>query len=365
MPNWGNGYKVNIYSNCKGVTLQNKKSLAYKTFLNLNWKKYAIRQGHAEWSRNDSFKYYLKKYTLNHTHDIENYVNPQRNDMAVCICFFSFCNYNNTIRNLLIVLNDLQKAKIPYFIIELLYPKQISIVPNPTIIAHAETVMFHKENLLNVLEKIIPSKFSKLMFLDCDIRFTMTNWYDENSKLLDESNVIQPMEFVKSNTIGNKSSIATIAKSPYEKEINLMNYHPGYALGIDRTLFHKIGGFYDKAVIGSGDTIFWNSIFKAMNLPTIKAEQSAKHTQAYKDINLYERKIETNKKDLKINFLKNNYAIHLPHGSFKNRHYGDRSNGWDIKNIDLYKNKYGIYEFKNEKLNKYMQSYFQNRKEDN
>lgn len=329
-----------------------------------NWQEYAKKCGHVEWSRHQSKLHYIKNtpadVILSDNIVINAYCKPTTDDLAICLCYFSYCRYKKPLNNLLTVLNDLNTANIPYFIIELLYPGQESIVPNPTKIVRANTVMFHKENLWNLIEKYVPDKYSKLLFLDADIRFTKQDWYDATSQLLDTYTVVQPMDLIHNN--GTKYSICGALQYKC-KNLSLWHHHPGHAIGINRTLFNDIGGFYDKAVIGSGDTIFWNCILKSTNNTSYSESQLAVHTRNYNFSTSFDR-IKQNKDKITIGCVTNNTCVHLRHGTSKNRKYSTRSVDFPVQKYDLNINNYGVYEWANSSLNTYMQRYFWSRDED-
>lgn len=330
-----------------------------------DWKSYAKTCGHEEWSRHQSKLHYIthtpEEEILGGKIIIENYLTPNYDDLAVCLCYFSYCRYKKPLKNLLVVLDDLYKANIPYFVIELLYPNQESIVPYATKIVCAETVMFHKENLWNLIEKSVPDKYSKLLFLDGDIRFSNKNWYDKTSESLNVNTVIQPMDLVYN--MGLKNSLCGALQKNITK-LNLADHHPGYAIGIDRNLFHRIGGFYERAIVGSGDTIFWNGILKTSDSnPNYSEHQTDPHIKNY-DFKDHYKILKSNKDHIKLGCVSNNIAIHLQHGSFSNRKYRERYKTFPTYNYEIFKNRYGIYEWKNNTLDEYMRKYFESRKED-
>jgi hypothetical protein len=293
------------------------------------------------------------------------YATPTRDDLAVCICYFSYCRYKKTLRNILTVLQDLREANIPHYVIELLYPNQTSVVPNPHKIVHAETVMFHKENLHNVLEPHIPSKYSKLLFLDADVRFTIPDWYDQTSHILDNATVMQPMG-VSSWISFCKHTVAYGALQCPNQLLGLVEYHPGFAIGITRSVFHAIGGLYDRTVLGAGDSLFWDSMIRATGHPGIRSKYMTHVDYALQGdyFSEYKDRCTQNQSSIKIGCLSHNIATHMPHGARENRRYSDRSNGWNIDDYDIYKNSDGVYEWSDKKYDKLAKEYFINRKED-
>jgi hypothetical protein len=218
--------------------------------------------------------------------------------------------------------------------------------------------MFYKENLYNISEKAIDSKYKKIIFMDADVWFTDKDWFDKCSDLLNEFEVVQPMEYCVWNEKSKNRKILSSA-ADLCKGNNLEKSHPGFALGIKRDFFNNLGGFYDKAFIGGGDRIFWESFF-----PSNKFEENMK-----KKFNLYHGITEYNNKKLKpsVSFIKDCEAVHMPHGGMKYRKYDTRFESYLNKQInedDFYKNEYNVYEWKNKKDSELILNYFLSRDED-
>lgn len=296
---------------------------------------------------------------------IQPYDVPTRDDLAVCLCYFSYCRYQKPLANLLAVLQDLRQAHIPYYAIELLYPNQTSVVPNPHKVVHAQTVMFHKENLYNVLVPHIPSQYSKLLFLDADIRFTMPDWYDQTSRVLDDATIMQPMG-VSSWISFCKHTVSYMSLLYPDQSLGLSLYHPGFAFGINRNLLDLFGGLYDRTVIGAGDTLLWDNILRSTGHPGITSKYMTQVDYALSGGNFkeYQHMCQQHRTHIRIGCLFQNIAVHMPHGSRKNRQYTTRSNGWNIESCNIYKNDDGVYEWNNPLHDQYMREYFKSRKED-
>jgi len=148
------------------------------------------------------------------------------------------------------------------------------------------------------------------------------------------------------------------------KHINLAAHHPGYAIGIDRNLFHNIGGFYDRAVIGSGDTLFWNGILNTSDIyPCYDACQTNPHIKNY-DFEGYYEILKNNKAYISLGCVANNMAVHLQHGSAVNRKYRSRYLTVPTYNYKLSKNCDNVYEWETKELDVYMRKYFASRMED-
>jgi hypothetical protein len=88
--------------------------------------------------------------------------------------------------------------------------------------------MFHKENLCRILERKIPSKFTKLVFLDADIIFNSDEWYTKTSELLDTNDVVQV--FDKCHWLDTNGYITLTRESVLHMDSRTYDskYHPGF-----------------------------------------------------------------------------------------------------------------------------------------
>jgi hypothetical protein len=289
---------------------------------------------------------------------------PTKQDICIGLAFFSPVNYEVPKRNLLIVLDQLTRSNIPFFTIELLYANQSNIVPNPTMTVYGKSIIFSKENLWNILETKIPENYNKIVFIDADIKFSDPEWLDKASIALDTYDVIQPMEYVYKDILPETTVVnmntgqhhKVIAKSIAENTIGQDNLHghPGYAIGIRRDFFHKIGGIVDYGIIGYGDAMFWGC-FHTLSL--IGTNFGAKLVPEYRNLR---KQIYNLKTDTTVGYIKDIYSLHLYHGNAKNRRYGNRDT-YVPNQLKLYKNEYGVLEI----LADYdLIQYWKDRKED-
>jgi len=278
------------------------------------------------------------------------------NDTIVVLCYFCAKRYRTKISNLYNVINSLKKANIPYYLIELLFKNQCNVFDaNKTV--KSNSYMFYKENLYNISEKNICENYKKIVFLDADIWFTDPDWFNKCSELLNVHQLVQPMEYCvwnENTTCRRMISYAANLLSENKQEKS----HPGFALGITRDFLKNIGGFYDKAFIGGGDRIFWESLF-----PSYLEENIDKKISFYHELSNY-----LDKKDKpSVGYIKECEAVHMPHGSTKDRKYKTRFESYlktSIKSEDFYKNEYEVYEWKDEQNSKLVLDYFLSRDED-
>ena len=285
-------------------------------------------------------------------------------DLAVLLNFFNPCNSKRILMNFLYIFNALQAKGVPVFAIECLFPKQTPSISFENV-KHVRTTayMFHKERLYRILEKSVPKKFTKLMFLDADLFYDESNWYDVVSDSLNVHECVQPFKLVNyldlTYTKKYQSAKPVVLNEHTEHD---PNYQVGMAWAMTRDYYNRCG-FYDYCIIGNGD------LLSAMHI-TGKSFDSSKgviirlHAESYSEYTKKPKPKSVGHCDLTLN--------HLYHGSLKKRKYWDRNflfkdiegdiSKWITTNAD------GVFEWKTatdtEKWNEVILEHFSERKDD-
>jgi hypothetical protein len=179
-------------------------------------------------------------------------------DMALCFVYFNPARSTKLLMNYLYTIEKLRTSKIPFYTLELCYGDNAPEIKKAFhIFTREENVMFHKEQLCHLLEKQIPSQYTKLLFLDSDIIFENPSFYDEISGLLESYEIVQPFRTAKwidaeyKKVIQERFSSALMnRKAPYDS----INFHPGFGWAFKRSWFKKVG-FFQYGITGSGDTL--------------------------------------------------------------------------------------------------------------
>jgi hypothetical protein len=260
------------------------------------------------------------------------------------------------------------------FVVEMIYNNQKFIVTDKNNKNHlqikTETPIWHKENMVNLgVKYLLPKNYRAFAWIDADVEFDSNTWALDTLKLLNGSADIVQMfsHCVDMNKDETTLNIFTGFGYSFSKNkkytTNGSDYwHPGYAWAITRKAYEKIGGLYDKGVLGSGDNV--------IALSTINKVSSVLNFDYHED---YKNSMLEYQK--KIKYLRLGYVPgvirHYYHGSKKNRKYTER---WQILIMHKYSpinhltyDSKGILiptgefceEFKNDIMN-----YFQERKED-
>ena len=241
------------------------------------------------------------------------YNKPKTNDLVIGFVFFNVAKSKRLLMNYLYTTNKLKLSNIPYYTLEVVYNKPE--IPE-AIHIECKSIMFQKERLCYVLEKHIPKKYTKILFLDCDIIFDNPKWYDDISNKLNTYNVVHPfttaiwLDITYKYIIDKKFTI--IQKKDIKSDRStLFNHHSGFGWAFQREWFNKVG-FYEYCILGSGDLrsgLFW--LNHQLN-DDIKS-------QVY---NLTDDLFSKMEKPI-ITYIPGN-IYHLYHGSEKNRQYISR-----------------------------------------
>lgn len=186
--------------------------------------------------------------------------------------------------------------------------------------------LWHKENMINLgVKRLLPATWRAFAWIDADIEFESTTWASDALKVLNGSkDIIQLYSHaIDLDPKKNAMSIFPSFGFQYSKGssyggngINM--WHPGFAWACTRKAYEKMGGLYERSILGAGDhnmslSIIGNGI-KSVNDDT---------TQDYKDsISELEKGAST----LRLGYIPG-VIRHYFHGSKKNRKYSER---WKI-----------------------------------
>lgn len=273
---------------------------------------------------NKSYSFDVKK--------IKQYNTLVNNDICVIISYFSPCNFQTPKKNIYKIIQKLEQAKYPICVIEAVMPEAEKLklsknIIHKQIIADHNNIIFQKETLLNIGPSLVP--YNKFIFLDSDIEFDDPDWLNKASNLLNNYDIIQPYEHAVWLNKTNKSSTCVKisgAKAISDKlRIHGGEQHPGFSWGMTRSCFDKIGGFYKHHPLGGSDTVFWLSLVKGeldkglINHWVVTNELFNK-TNSYKQYRDHMQSLS-----LKISYIPGCAALHLYHGTIKNRQYINRN----------------------------------------
>jgi len=269
---------------------------------------------------------------------------------------------------------ELEESNIILYIVELCYGDQKFLVTDSSCKRHLQirtkVPLWHKENMVNMaVQKLLPKWWKAFAWIDADIEFENSTWALDTLKILNGSrDIVQLFSHAcdmnreeQTMNVFNSAGYQYTKGLPFSsKHPNL--WHPGFAWAMTRKAYEKVGGIYEKGILGSGDNIMMLSLI-SKGSKSINTESSEGYMNSILE---FERKMKT----LRFGYVPGIIRHHY-HGSKKNRRYHERwvilsSNGYDPE-IHITKDEHGIIiptkEFP-EKMKREILEYFLERKED-
>jgi hypothetical protein len=267
-----------------------------------------------------------------------------------------------------------EEENVNLFVVELAYDKQKFYVTSKTNKNHLQIrtcdPIWHKENMVNLgVKYLLPESWKAFAWIDADVEFDSNSWALDTLKILNGcKDVVQLFSHCidmdkDENTLNIFNSFGySFNKTKKYTQRGIDYWHPGYAWAITRKAYEKIGGIYDKGVLGSGDSI--------MALSFINKTGNMNNVNYSEDYNNSMLEFQKKAKTLRLGYTPG-IIRHYFHGSKINRQYTER---WQILIRHQYSpihhltyDSFGILipteqfseEFKNDILN-----YFKERKED-
>lgn len=174
--------------------------------------------------------------------------------LAVITCHFNFCGYNKPKASLLRFLRQMSTAGIPVYGAEAFLDKPATsgIHGWTQIKAHEANILWQKERLLNLAERLVPAEFDKIAWIDPDVWFDNPRWHEQCDKMLDSFNVVQPFSFA--SWTGPDGAVCMRKPSMLAHgRPDPMTSHAGLAMAARRGLWKEARGLYELCVAGSGD----------------------------------------------------------------------------------------------------------------
>jgi hypothetical protein len=247
---------------------------------------------------------------------------------------------------------------------------------------YTESLLWHKETLLNNIIKNLPEQFRYVFWVDADVIFTNPKWLYDGVQKLHENEMIQPFEYCihleKDRTeptfdveewrsLVECGAVDTIRRRKMwrsfcanfvdgERSIEYdVHGHVGFAWGARRTVLEACP-LYEKALIGGADHIIAHAAADQVPHPCI--------VKAFKD-NLadVEQWSHTFAHHVggELGFVEGDLH-HIWHGDIEKREYLKRIKDFtrNIKNIHI-KDSNGLYISRNFGDQQYLKRYFMNR----
>ncbi len=251
---------------------------------------------------------------------------------------------------------------------------------------YTESLLWHKETLLNKIISELPKKYKYVFWIDADVIFTNINWLTESvEQMKNGCTIIQPfeycvhldkdqlypqfdLEFAKAMYDPHKGIVKeskrlwrSFCANWVTNQINARseNYdvhgHVGFAWGATRELLDEVP-LYDKALIGGADHIIAHAA--AGQIPHCCITKSFKDD--IDDVLNWSKLFYVYAKG-KIGYVQGD-LFHIWHGDIDKRDYFNRIVNFTSKAKEInIKDKNGLYVSKDKESIKYMKNYFKQR----
>jgi hypothetical protein len=300
-------------------------------------------------------------------------------DICVITCYFNPEGYKTKLVNYTIFSQKLALSGIALYTIELAFENQPFVLPNTpcSLQIRGEDVIWQKERLINILFQKIPPRFSKIIWLDCDLLFQNENWLVEASAALDDHKVIQPFQWVVRlpryeqyySKYGEKhESFCSVWEKDHsraDKGVFDQHGHTGFAWGIRRELLAR-HGLYDTCISGSADHLMAHAF--CGNMDCICVHRMIGDGKYFQHFSKWGSAI-ANEVNGDLGYV-DGYLLHLWHGQTIDRKYHERNQELIKMNfdpeIDLITNGNGLLQLssKDSKFKNWSIDLFSRRKED-
>lgn len=222
------------------------------------------------------------------------------------------------------------EVDVKLYVVELIYPNQKYIITESKNPQHlqlkTDIPIWHKENMINLgVKKLLPKTWKAMAWIDADIEFENASWALDTLKILNGCKDVLQLFSHCCDLDKNKLSMSVFNSFGYQlskgnkycnQGINF--WHPGFAWACTRKAYEKMGGLYEKAILGSGD--------HAMALSFIGAGDKSIHCDSDESYKLSVKQFESRAKNLRLGYTPG-VIRHYYHGSKVNRKYSER---WKI-----------------------------------
>lgn len=256
----------------------------------------------------------------------------------------------------------------PFVVTEADNPRHIQVRGN--------SVLWLKENLLNLGVQRLPHDWAYAAWIDADVTFQREGWAEETVHALQHHPIVQPWSDVhdlgpQMQTIGHHKSFGRQHAHRALQGTLPEGYgaygHPGYAWAITRQAWDHVGGLLDTCIVGSADYHMAWALLGHVDKTYALNPVSGMDGYAKRLVRWQESAVTHLRRDL--GYVEGSIRHHF-HGPKANRRYNER---WEIltKNafdpdLDIKKNAYGVFELtgRNIGLRDDLRAYFLARNDD-
>lgn len=293
--------------------------------------------------------------------------------LAIVTCHYNWANFDMPVRNLRRFLRQMDRYKVPVYGVELyLRDQEPEMAGQPgwkSIPVKESAILWQKEALLNMAERMVPDDFDIIAPIDADVEFANPNWHSDTLRAMQFHPIVQLFSDAlwtdrRGKVCRQRASVCRLGL-----DMDRWTTHPGFAWAFRRDLYREMGGWYDIAPMGAGDTLLCVALQK-QRLP----KKWMDHAYSYlgpKNRGHFDAWMERVREAMRghsVGYVPGQ-AIHEWHGDLVNRRYHERARwieGYDAKR-HIRKNRAGYLQWTwlaPAKLKNDMIAYFAQRDED-
>ena len=223
-----------------------------------------------------------------------------------------------------------EEENVILYVVEMIYPNQKFIITDKKNKNHLQikttTPIWHKENMINLgVKNLLPNDWKAFAWIDADIEFDSPSWALDTLKILNGcKDIVQLFSHavdmdMNQNVLNLFNSFGFCFSKQKTYTTKGKDYwHPGFAWAMTRKAYERLGGIYDKGILGSGDSMIALSLInKAQNILNMDYHEDYKNS-------VFEYQMIAKK--LRLGYTPG-IIRHYYHGSKKNRQYTER---WQI-----------------------------------
>jgi hypothetical protein len=221
-----------------------------------------------------------------------------------------------------------RESNVILYIVEMTYGDQKYHLTSSTNPKHLQInavhPLWHKENMVNMGVRLLPSNWKAFAWIDADVEFENPSFALDTLKVLNGCcDVVQLFSHCldmnkQEGTMNTWSGFGyNHCKNKEYKNKGKDLWHPGYAWAITRKAYQKMGGLYECSILGSGDH---NMAFSFIGHGLKSLNERV--TPEYKNSIL---KFQ-NKTSVRLGYVPG-VIRHYYHGTKQNRKYSER---WTI-----------------------------------
>ena len=266
-------------------------------------------------------------------------------DLWVITSYFNPCRYRSRRENFDLFMAGMEAVGANVLVAELAFgDEEFELADGPNILRkRSDSVLWHKEALLNLAAAELPPECRKVAWLDNDILFDDPRWMERTSRALDDHMVVQPFSSCSWLARGEREYPASggtyesfahcFVRAPNLARTGkyIEHGHTGFAWAARRELFESCG-LYEAAASGGGDHLMAHAFAGGLihsPCPRIMIGRDTAHARHFWRWAVKARDLV----DARIGYIPG-AILHLWHGDLADRGYGKRDRQLKLMGFD-------------------------------